>query len=267
MFFSALKLLFKSKYVAEHVIDNHIRDKVIEPALGSILYTDLVLGTSEHSGVYIGNGKIVQLSGTGNIDCVSADQFMSGSTGVSIYVGCKDGVPVGAQEIAERANLYQKSIGSRLYNVILDNCHQFSASCILGKPDNENNFLWMLKHTCKKEMGVNEWRVWDLDAFSAQERTNETSDANSECLSAEEVERRMETKTKFLVELNKESIVIQKRLMDHLHGIPSSESRMATWENKQAELDKQADRIFDEMESLSREIEELEKLLPHKETA
>lgn len=55
--------------------------------------------------------------------------------------------------------------------------------------------------------------------------------------------------------------------MDHLHSIPSSESRMATWENKQAELDKQADRIFDEMESLSREIEELEKLLPHKETA
>ena len=47
----------------------------------------------------------------------------------------------------------QAAIGNeRAYNIIMDNCHQFTAECILGEFDNPNNFLFFLKHTVETEM-------------------------------------------------------------------------------------------------------------------
>ncbi|MBV7317341.1 hypothetical protein [Shewanella sp. NIFS-20-20] len=51
----------------------------------------------------------------------------------------------------------------RKYNMLLDNCHQFSAGCITGNFENSNNFLWMLKDLAEKEYVFKSWRVWDYD--------------------------------------------------------------------------------------------------------
>ena len=143
-----------------YFIDNVFRDKVV-PIPGSILYCDL--WAFEHSGVYIGNNKIVHLDGSGKIECVSPDEFLNRldgiNTAISIYVSCKDTKAVGNQEIANRA---KNMIGSkRDYNFILDNCHQFTAGCITGNFEEQNNFLWMVKFEAEKKLGVNTWRVWD----------------------------------------------------------------------------------------------------------
>jgi len=149
--------------LAESFIDNVIRDTVC-PVKGSIVYCDLVFGNAEHSGIYIGDNEIVHLDGSGDIEEVSPMGFMDRLGGfnsaISIYVSCDGGSPVGNSIAAKRA---KKRIGeSTNYNVILNNCHQFTSGCISGSFDNFDNSLLMLKHTAKSEINANTWRVWKL---------------------------------------------------------------------------------------------------------
>ena len=149
--------------VAESFVDNVIRDKVSSPVIGSIVYCDLAAGYAEHSGVYIGNNSIVHLSGSGEIEIVSPGKFLKRLGGlnmaVSIYVSCRNKNPVGSEDVANRA---KSRVGrNRDYNVVMDNCHQFSSGCITDNFGNASNFMWMLKDDAKKHLGANEWRVWD----------------------------------------------------------------------------------------------------------
>ncbi len=149
--------------LAESFVDNIIRDKVA-PAIGSILYCELVFGTAEHSGIYIGENKIVHLDGSGRVGKVSPIKFMDRLGGlnsaISIYVSCDGCSAVGSNDIAMKA---KSMIGhERDYNLILNNCHQFASGCITGNFENSDNFLWMLKHTTEKSISANTWRVWDV---------------------------------------------------------------------------------------------------------
>ena len=49
----------------------------------------------------------------------------------------------------------------RNYNVILDNCHQFSSGCLSGNYENPHNFFWMVKYEAKKYLHADQWRVWE----------------------------------------------------------------------------------------------------------
>lgn len=148
--------------VTKSVIDNHIRKKVT-PVMGSVLYCDLAL-VAEHSGIYVGQGKIAHLDGSGEIEIVTARQFLKRLGGLnpasSIYVSCNEEVAVGVSRVA---HLARAMVGGELdYNVILNNCHQFASGCITGNFDNADNFLWMLKRTAEKELNATNWRVWDI---------------------------------------------------------------------------------------------------------
>lgn len=157
-----LRLLAMPLYNMVEGIVDACRDQVC-PAIGSILYCDLAFGYMEHSGVYIGKNKIVHLAGNGNIEVVSPQQFIAGGTAVSIYVSCRATSAVGCMEVAQRA---RAMVGqSRDYNFIIDNCHQFSTGCLTGDFDNSANFLWMLKDQAKKELGSDNWRLWDIKLF------------------------------------------------------------------------------------------------------
>lgn len=142
--------------LATSFVDNVFRDAVL-PVPGSIVYCDLVFGYAEHSGVYVGDGDIVQLSATGCIEVVSAGEFISGKTAVSIYASCQGGEPVGRKAVAKRA---LSLAGTRRdYNVLLDNCHQFSAGCLTGNFENSCNFLWMLKSEARTVLAADSWRI------------------------------------------------------------------------------------------------------------
>ena len=148
--------------IAESFIDNVFRDKV-EPVPGSVVYCDLgVIGyTVEHSGIYIGDNRIVHLDGSGEIEEVSPEKFLERLDGwnmaMSIYVSSCDSDAVGSNEVANRA---KEMIGRyRDYNVLLDNCHQFTSGCLTGDFENSDNLMCMLKNTAKKELGADEWRV------------------------------------------------------------------------------------------------------------
>ncbi|STQ90839.1 lecithin retinol acyltransferase family protein [Iodobacter fluviatilis] len=148
--------------LVESFVDNVIRDTVY-PIKGSIVYCDLAFGNAEHSGIYVGNNKIVHLDGSGDIEIVSPKIFLDRLGGfnsaISIYVSCDGDSPVGSNKTAKRAKDMAGSC--RDYNFILDNCHQFTSGCISGDFENSDNFLWMLKDTAKSELNASTWRVWE----------------------------------------------------------------------------------------------------------
>ena len=148
----------------ESNIDNCVRDKVC-PKPGSVLYIEMACSVADaaHSGIYVGEGDVVELSGEGTIQKVSVSEFLDVplfvNTAISIYVSCKDGHAVGSQAVARRA---RSMVGRcRDYNLIFDNCHQFTSGCLTGDFENSDDFLWMLKDTAKKRLGADEWRVWN----------------------------------------------------------------------------------------------------------
>ena len=144
------------------LIDKHLRDKV-KPRVGSVVYCDLAV-FAEHSGIYEGKGRIAHLDGSGRIEIVTARQFLKRLGGLnpadSIYVSCDDEGAIKASKVAKRAR--EMEGGERPYNVILDNCHQFTSGCLTGDFENADNFLWMLKHTAEQKLDVTNWRLWDL---------------------------------------------------------------------------------------------------------
>lgn len=144
----------------EYIIDNALRDTVTEPEIGSVLYCDLAIGLAEHSGVYLGNGEIIHLNGDGVIERVSPTEFMAGTTALNIYVSCDGSYATGCSSVAHRAKTFESDSSFRDYNVLLDNCHQFTSACLTGDIDNTHSFLWMLKDECSQQLGVNCWRVW-----------------------------------------------------------------------------------------------------------
>lgn len=134
----------------------------VTPVPGSVVYCDLV-DVVEHSGIYIGDNTIVHLSGNGRIEAVSPREFIARLNGLNrsmfIEVSCKDGCAVGSEEVANRAIMM---IGdTRDYNLLLDNCHQFTSGCLSGDFENADNFLMFLKLEASKVLGVDCWRAWE----------------------------------------------------------------------------------------------------------
>jgi hypothetical protein len=128
----------------------------VRPKRGAIVYRKL--GPAEHSGIFIADQKIVQLSGTGNIEFVDYRRFCGTNPFNQIYVACDDdGQVLHSEAIAARA---ERTVGQyRNYNLVLDNCHQFSAGCVTGDFENSDNFFVFLERSIEEQFGVTlEWR-------------------------------------------------------------------------------------------------------------
>jgi hypothetical protein len=159
-------------------IDNVLKDKVT-PKKGSIVCCDLgdpltkvaLLGLSlDHSGVYVGGGKIVHRDGGGYLALVSPKEFIERLDGwnaaISIYVSCGGENPVGFDFVAERALAALRDPRHDGYNLLTKNCHQFCQYCLTGE---EKGFadctFTSLQDALIAKYGLKEWRVWDIELF------------------------------------------------------------------------------------------------------
>jgi len=148
--------------LAESVIDNLVRDTVT-PVTGSILHCSLY--GAEHSGIYIGEGQIVELQGklsgnSGTISVTNKNGFIKGTNALTVYVACYgDGTePIGSQAAAQRA---REAIGQRkTYHLFNQNCHMFTSGCITGNFNNDDNLFMELQNTIRQEYGSFNWRAW-----------------------------------------------------------------------------------------------------------
>ncbi len=149
---------------AESFVDNVVKKRVT-PTVGSIIYCELIFDTASHTGVYVGNGDIVHLDGSGFVERVSTKEFLNRLDGfnsaISIYVSCNNDIPVGNQEIADRA---LEMLGEKLeYNLALNNCHKFTSNCISGDFESSGVFLLQdVKRLALKQLQADNWLVWEL---------------------------------------------------------------------------------------------------------
>lgn len=136
----------------------------IEPAIGSLVYCQL--STAEHSGIYIGEGKIIELTGKGYVNLVTPKGFTNNlfSTDKDIFipVNRQTRKPMGNISIATRAKL--NTWRKRDYNVLKDNCHQFSVGCMTDNFENDCNYLVNAKQEYAKNIGIAQseiiWTRW-----------------------------------------------------------------------------------------------------------
>ena len=146
-------------------------DTFYGPHEGAVLYCSL--GPAEHSGIYVGNGEVVQLNSRGFIEKVSLKQFTDSlaTFNQAVYVAfdnssefseCNSLYSLGDFEVKKRAlEMVNKE---RNYSLIFDNCHQFTSGCITGNFENSDNFLWMLKDTVEKKLNNGKstcWKGWN----------------------------------------------------------------------------------------------------------
>lgn len=139
------------------------RGKVESPVPGSVVFCNIFGGNAEHSGIYVGNNQIVQLSGNGNIEKVTPEQFVARKGNnlpyYDIYVSCRNRKAVGSNDAVQRA---MELVGKRRnYNLILDNCHQFTAGCLTGYFENPINFFILLELEVRNIVNLDNWRIWN----------------------------------------------------------------------------------------------------------
>lgn len=128
------------------------------PRPGSVVYTDLIPGHMQHSGIYVGNGQIVERNRAGEICLVGPEQFTNGGLGLRIHVSSAGDHAVGSPAIAERA---LAQVGKREdYHLLLNNCHQFTSGCLTGNFSNADGLLRLLKISVCRVLGAEEWMVW-----------------------------------------------------------------------------------------------------------
>ena len=133
------------------------------PTPGTPVFCDLAVAV-EHTGIYIGRNRIVHLEGDGNIRSVSPEEFVARLDGKNpshkIYFAASNDKSLGNTDVAQRARNMRN--GFRNYNVLFDNCHQFTCGCLTGKFENPNNFFWMVEHEIKLQYAIENfvWQEW-----------------------------------------------------------------------------------------------------------
>lgn len=106
---------------------------------GSLVMCE-IMHLFEHTGIYIGNGWIVELQGTGLVRAITPTQFLAGRTGEQIAVATGLHHRIFASEhIAERAA--QHIYSYQTYDLLRNNCHRFSVSCITGRFNQVTSFF------------------------------------------------------------------------------------------------------------------------------
>jgi len=143
----------------------------VTPLPGSVVLCSLVAGIADHSGIYCGNNRIIELHGNGEVIETDFDGFLYGQpgdlpvkTGISIYVACEGMKPLALEKIRQRAE--KRSGEYTSYNLALNNCHDFTSYCLTGRESSGMSDYDQLLKTIGHQFGVKriEWRVLDSKA-------------------------------------------------------------------------------------------------------
>lgn len=133
-----------------------LRSPDVKPVVGCIMKCDLGL-LLEHTGVYIGDGKIVSLNRHSQIRVESPKTFFPPGTNPDsnrIYTACfeKTDIVLAAPIIAKRA---KKHINEKTpYNVLFNNCHRFTCGCVTGNFENDVVSFAMLEEILHRNIAL-----------------------------------------------------------------------------------------------------------------
>lgn len=126
---------------SSRLIESHLSDVRLtrEPPIGSVIVCE-IYQLFDHTGIYIGDGHIVELAGTGLVRAVSFSRFLQGRSGEELLVLVDEtGKPLAFDQAADRAisALYTY----RPYDLLRYNCHRFCFECIDGRRHDITSFF------------------------------------------------------------------------------------------------------------------------------
>ena len=115
----------------------------VKPKIGSILAVGLGFGVIEHTGIYIGEGYVIEQHGDDALKRVNLQEFMEGNGefyargfNISIQIACDSlGNPLAKKSIAKNAKKMYENYerNTKEYSIVFNNCHQFCWECIEPK--------------------------------------------------------------------------------------------------------------------------------------
>ena len=113
------------------------------PRVGTPLLVALARGSAEHTGIYLGDSRVAELSGDGQLQEVTLTEFINGKSedwnnlrsGTRIFSACDEaqGVSVGMPFVADVARQFIHQVRRVDYHLFGNNCHMFTASCVKGE--------------------------------------------------------------------------------------------------------------------------------------
>lgn len=162
----------KRKFNRNSFLD-HATNKYVEPEIGSVVLCDLspIPGLSalnlnaEHTGIYVGNGKIIHRSGDGYIESVTPKQFLERLNGkncaISVYVSCLGDKSLNIFDSYNRATSALGDPRHQGYDLFKKNCHHFTKYCLTGEIDNHDFTFTTLEIMLKSDFNMDNWRIWN----------------------------------------------------------------------------------------------------------
>ena len=163
------------------------------PAVGSVVYCGLGIRAFFHSGIYVGEERIVELHGSGEVRAVSPEQFtpdaligwaliarvaafivapipaavaVVGFTApfdsMKIHVSCRGHRAARSDGVASRA---RSKIGQRRpYSFLKYNCHHFTYECLTGRRIKTARFLpAVMEQAANRPLEADAWPIWRRD--------------------------------------------------------------------------------------------------------
>jgi hypothetical protein len=137
-----------------------IRDSVV-PRNGTVVYCKI--GPFEHTGIYISAYRqILHRNRHGHIELVPPCEFTV-NYGDTIYVSCNDNVSLESSRTADRALTYYKSESWEAYDIVGNNCHEFSVGCFTGNFHSNAFTFFMLEVELRLATNHKNWRMWKTE--------------------------------------------------------------------------------------------------------
>jgi hypothetical protein len=121
----------KSLRVVKSPSDTYSSDVFVQPLPGSLVCCE-VFNLFDHTGIWIDQDTIIELSHNGLVKAVSTSRFLDERSGKNIFVACNaKHQPIVIPECESRA--LNSVFTYREYDVLDNNCHRFAHFCLSGK--------------------------------------------------------------------------------------------------------------------------------------
>ncbi len=115
----------------------------------------------EHTGIYIGEGQIVELQGSGLVRAVSINRFFDNRSGKHLLVACdQQGKALVAAGCFERAT--EQIFTVQNYDLIHNNCHRFTQYCVSGRQLPTTSFFDLKTELARFWRSQIDWLVVDI---------------------------------------------------------------------------------------------------------
>ena len=152
-----------TSYVAKQRSQVFASLRSVEPQVGSLLAVGLGFGMMEHTGIYVGDGYVIEQHGDDALKKVTLQEFQYGDgelyvrgSNIGIQIACDStGKPLAKKKAAFYALKMYDNYTRRTqeYSLLLNNCHQFCWSCIAPKSSEKLVLFATLEEYVAKHYG------------------------------------------------------------------------------------------------------------------